>query len=206
VSPHYHVIHNQQELQEAKLRYGIPGKFVLYVGGFDHHKNLSTLVKAFALLCQHYTFREPLYLVFVGGLNLAAESVKTEINAHQIDDRVIFTDYVPEDDAIRLFNAADVFVLPSLYEGFGLPTLEAMACGTPVICSNVASLPEVVGDAALLFSPEAPEELYAAMYNVLSNQSLQENLRQKGLARIQQFSWENTARQTLAVYESVMRK
>jgi glycosyltransferase involved in cell wall biosynthesis len=176
---------------------------VLYVGGFDSHKNLPTLVKAFGLLRQQFEWQELVSLVFVGKLSPAADVVRDEVAAQQLEESVVFTDYVPEDDAVRLFNAADVFVLPSFYEGFGLPTLEAMACGTPVICSNAASLPEVVGDAAIQCAPESPQEFCDAMRNVLVDQSLQEELRQKGLARVQHFSWDNTARQTLEVYESV---
>jgi glycosyltransferase involved in cell wall biosynthesis len=205
VGGHYRVIHDRSELREAKSRYGIPGRFVLYVGGFDHHKNLPTLVKAFALLRRQIEWREPLSLVFVGKLSSAAAAVQAEVAAQYLEESVIFTDYVSEDDAVRLFNAADVFALPSFYEGFGLPVLEAMACGTPVVCSNAASLPEVVGDAAIQCSPESPQEFCDAMQNVLTDQAFQNKLRQKGLARVQDFSWDNMARQTLEVYESVMR-
>lgn len=204
VGPQYRVLSNHSELDDVKSRYGILGKFVLYVGGFDPHKNLPTLVKAFALLRRQYEWQESLSLVFVGKLSPAADAVRSEVAAQHIEEHVVFTDYVPEDDAVRLFNAAEVFVLPSFYEGFGLPVLEAMACGTLVVCSNAASLPEVVGNAAIQCSPESPQEFCDAMRNVLVNQTLQEDLRQKGLARVKQFSWDNTARQTLGVYESVM--
>jgi glycosyltransferase involved in cell wall biosynthesis len=110
---------------------------------------------------------------------------------------------VAEEDLPALYTGALAFVFPSLYEGFGLPPLEAMACGTPVVASNVSSLPEVVGDAALLVDPYNVEELAEAMYRVLTEQELHEQLRRKGLERAQLFSWEETARKTLKVYEEV---
>ncbi len=205
VSPSYRVIHAQSELQHAKARYGISGQYVLYVGGFDAHKNLTTLVQAFELLRRRGNIPEPLTLVFVGGLGPAAADLQADIRARQLEQRVVFTGYVPQEDAVRLFNAADIFVLPSRYEGFGLPALEAMACGTPVVCSNVASLPEVVGDAALQCSPGAPQEFCDAMHVLLTNFELRSDLRRKGLARVQQFSWDKTARGTLSVYQRVKR-
>ncbi|MGB9880037.1 MAG: glycosyltransferase family 4 protein, partial [Anaerolineae bacterium] len=121
-----------------------------------------------------------------------------------IADRVVFTGYVPDEDLPALYSGADLFVFPSLYEGFGLPPLEAMACGTPVVCSKASSLPEVVGDAALMVDPYDVEALAEAMHRVLSDAVLREELRGKGLARAQQFTWEKAARETLAVYEEVL--
>jgi glycosyltransferase involved in cell wall biosynthesis len=119
---------------------------------------------------------------------------------------VIFLDFVPHQDLPVLYSGADIFVYPSLYEGFGLPVLEAMACGTPVICSNVSSLPEIAGDAAILVDPHHVEELSQAIYCLLMDAAKKEELREKGLKRAQMFSWEKTASKTLEVYQEVYGK
>ena len=118
-------------------------------------------------------------------------------------DRVVFLGPVPEEDLPALYSGATLFVFPSLYEGFGLPVLEAMACGAPVICSNTSSLPEVVEDAALMVNSLDTEELATAMSRVLADETLRQEMRQKGLAQAARFSWERTARETLAVYRQV---
>ena len=115
--------------------------------------------------------------------------------------QVIFTGYVRDEDLPAIYSGARLFVFPSLYEGFGLPPLEAMVCGTPVVCSNAASLPEVVGSAAITVDPYDVGCLAEALRRVLSDEQLQEDLRQRGLVRARQFTWETAARQTLAVYE-----
>jgi glycosyltransferase involved in cell wall biosynthesis len=204
VTQHYRVIEDSQEIEQTKTRYHIPGKFVLYVGGFDQNKNLTTLVKAFHLLIQSRLLEEPFFLVFVGKLNSTTDGVRETVNNLGLENRVVFTDFVSEDDQIKLYNAAEVFIFPSLYEGFGLPPLEAMACGTPVIASHAASLPEVVGDAAIQVDPHSPEEFCQAMHDVLTNYELRKNLRRKGLERVKQFPWEETARQTLQVYQEFL--
>jgi glycosyltransferase involved in cell wall biosynthesis len=116
---------------------------------------------------------------------------------------VIFTGYVPETDLPALYSGADLFVFPSLYEGFGLPPLEAMACGTPVVCSNSSSLPEVVGDAAVTFDPQDVAGLADQIDRVLSSSAIREELIQKGIARARQFTWDRAMRQTLDVYRKV---
>ena len=204
VGTQYRVISDLTGLQKLTARYRIPGKFLLYVGGFDQNKNLPTLVNAFhALVQQHRQFKETLSLVFVGALTEAAKSLQAYINTLGIEQQVIFTGFVPEDDLIALYNAAEIFIFPSLYEGFGLPPLEAMACGTPVISSNASSLPEVVGKAGIYIDPHSPEELTHAITTLLVDDALRQQLQGKGLERASLFSWENTARQTLDVYEKI---
>jgi glycosyltransferase involved in cell wall biosynthesis len=119
---------------------------------------------------------------------------------------VHFTGYIPEEDLPVLYNGASLFVFPSLYEGFGLPVLEAMACGTPVVTSNCSSLPEVTGEAAILVDPMDVNALAAAMRQVLEEPDLSLSLRQKGITRAQQFSWEQTARRTTEVYERLLNE
>ena len=204
VSEHYTVLSDTTFLKNLTGRYQIPGRFLLYVGGFDHNKNLPTLVNAFhALVQQHSQFRETLALVFVGALTEAAKSLQAYVKTRGIEKQVIFTGFVPERDLIGLYNAAEIFVFPSLYEGFGLPPLEAMACGTPVISSNASSLPEVVGNAGIHIDPHSPEDLTQAIVTLLMDEALRRQLQCKGLERAALFSWEKTARQTLDVYNRI---
>jgi len=144
-------------------------------------------------------------LVIVGAPNFWKSSpVAESVEKLGLKSCVHFTGYIPEGDLPALYNGADLFVFPSLYEGFGLPVLEAMACGTPVITSNTSSLPEVAGDAALLVDPYDVDAIAEAMRRVLTDLNLAGELRVKGLARASEFSWERTARETLAVYEKVL--
>ncbi len=203
VAKQYRVLQDKKSIAQLKKRYHISGKYLLYVGGFDKNKNLVTLVKAFHSLLQENILKEDIFLVFVGSLSQATVPLREFTQTCGIEDRVIFTGFVPEEDLIGLYNAAEVFVYPSLYEGFGLPPLEAMACGTPVISSNAASLPEVVGDAAIQIDPYSDEELCHAIIEVLTNHRLRKNLQKKGIERASLFSWEETARKTLRVYQEV---
>ena len=123
-----------------------------------------------------------------------------------MENVVDFLDYVPDEDLPALFGACDAFVFPSLYEGFGLSPLEAMACGAPVVASNTSSLPEILGDAALLVNPREVGEIVAATERVITNRALRDELRGKGIARAAKFSWERAAHETLAVYEKVLSK
>jgi glycosyltransferase involved in cell wall biosynthesis len=129
--------------------------------------------------------------------------LQKEIHALNLEDTVIFIDHVPQEDLATLYSAVDVFVFPSLYEGFGMPPLEAMACGAPVICSNAASLLEVVGDAAITLAPLDVEGWADAICEILSNNTLRQDLQARGLRRASQFTWERTALETMAVYEKV---
>jgi len=133
-------------------------------------------------------------------------ALEAEMQVLGLQDRVRFLDYVHADELPSLYAGADIFVFPSLYEGFGLPPLEAMACGTPVMVSNVSSLPEVVGDAALMVDPYDIEGMAKAMYKVLSDVELSEEMRRKGLERAKSFSWEQTAQNILKVCEEVHRR
>ena len=132
------------------------------------------------------------------------QKLKALIQDLSLEDNVTFINHPTEEDLVAFYNVADLFVFPSIYEGFGLPPLEAMACGTPVVCSNAASLPEVVGDAAITFDPYDTAAIAGAMQRVLEDPELAAELRQKGLARASQFTWERTARETIAVYQKVL--
>ena len=189
------------EVQAFKQQKGLPEQFVFYLGTIEPRKNVSRLVEAFAALCasapQEMTGQ---HLVVAGGKGWLFESVFSQVEELGIQDRVHFVGYVPEGEKRLWYNAATCFCYPSLYEGFGLPPLEAMACGVPVITSNVSSLPEVVGDAGLTVSPEDSAALCEALHQVLANPAVQADLSQKGLERAKRFSWTRAARQTADVY------
>jgi glycosyltransferase involved in cell wall biosynthesis len=195
-------ISNRGALRAVLDDYGISQGFILTVGNLQPRKNLLRLVEAFAELIQSRAI-DP-QLVIAGQAFWRGSEVSRRVEERHLHEHVVFTGYVPQEHLVSLYNAADLFVYPSLYEGFGLPLLEAMACGTPVITSNRSSLPEVVGEAALLVEPHRTEDLAQAILDVLSNDALQSELSAKGLERAGFFSWERTAKQTLAVYEEVL--
>jgi len=176
---------------------------VLYVGSENPRKNLPRLLKAFAQIHKQIP---DVRLIKIGSPEYGpqAEKLRHQVQLLGLEDDVVFIDHVSDKDLALFYNFADLFVFPSIYEGFGLPPLEAMACGTPVICSNAASLPEVVGDAAMMVDPYETDGLANAMLSLLSNKDLCEELREKGLARAKEFTWERTARETIAVYEKVL--
>jgi glycosyltransferase involved in cell wall biosynthesis len=187
-----------------RSRCGLDGgsRYVLYVGAESPRKNLPRLLQAFAMLRE----RMPdVRLVKVGTPEYLPQfrQLKQLIDALDLEQYVLFVDHPPEEELVAFYNVADLFVFPSLYEGFGLPPLEAMACGTPVVCSNAASLPEVVGDAAITVDPYDVEALAEAMRRVLANADLQQDLRRRGLERAAGFTWERTARETVQVYREV---
>ena len=176
-------------------------EFVLTVGALEPRKNLLRLLQAFAQL---RAGGYPGLLVHAGPKGWQYEDIMAEIARLDLQDAVRFLGRVPLEDLVGLYNSAQMFVYPSLYEGFGLPVLEAMACGCPVITSNVSSLPEVAGDAAILLDPYNVEELAAAMQQLWTDQGAAERLAQRGLGQAHKFSWERCAQETLAVYRAVL--
>jgi glycosyltransferase involved in cell wall biosynthesis len=185
-------------------RYGLRDPYILHVGTLEPRKNLATLIRAYARLRRERPI--PQGLVLAGDRGWKYEPILRLVEDLGLHAAVQFTGPVPAEDLPALYNAADLFVYPSLYEGFGLPPLEAMACGTPVVTSNVSSLPEVVGDAALLVDPHDECALTEAMARALSDTELRQDMRARGLERARHFSWERSARETLAVYEEAMER
>ncbi|MEF3274287.1 MAG: glycosyltransferase family 4 protein [Chloroflexus sp.] len=187
-------------LASLRARHGLPERFILYVGTLEPRKNLTTLLEAFALV----SARLPdVPLLIGGGKGWMYQPIFARLDQLQLRDRVKFVGYIPEEELPLWYAAATVFVFPSIYEGFGMPPLEAMACGTPVVTSNTSSLPEVVGDAGLMVPPTDHQALADAIYRVLSDAELHAELCQRGLARARQFSWSDTAARTLAAYQAV---
>ncbi len=184
-----------ETIADLRRRLALPDRYVLYLGSNQPHKNLPALLDAWALL----TAQAPRPLLVIAG----AWDIHHPEAMHQgarLGAAVRFLSDVPASDLPGLYAGAEYFVFPSLYEGFGLPVLEAMACGTPVACSNVSSLPEVAGDAALLFDPGQPQAIAAALDRLLADPDLRSDLSQRGLRQAATFSWQNTAAATLAAY------
>ncbi len=190
------------QVEAVKQRYGLTAPYLLYVGTIEPRKNLVTLLRAFAPLTKEF----PHLLVLARAKGWMSEPVFAEINERGLQNRVRLLGYVPLEDLPALMSGADVFVYPSLREGFGLPPLEAMACGAPVVCSDAPALPEVVGDAAITVPPLDKEAWTEVLRKVLKQADLRQEMRQKGLARAKQFSWERTARLTLEAFEQVARE
>jgi glycosyltransferase involved in cell wall biosynthesis len=193
-------------LAETRSRYGLGERYVLYLGGLDQRKNVLQVVRAFAAL---YRQSDDSHLqLFIAGdpdkrsgpLFPDPRPVAAELG---ITSQIIYR-FVEEEDKAAIYSGASLFVFPSLYEGFGLTPLEAMSCGTPVICSNCSSLPEVVGNAAISLDPHDTQAWVQAMKSVLNDPTLQADLRDRGLRRAAQFTWRKSAAETLAVYEEAL--
>jgi len=183
--------------------------YILFVGSEQPRKNLTTLLKAFSQLKSEPIFKK-LKLVKVGkaggqGADFRNQTMDVVESLHLSND-VIFTDFVPETDLPAYYSGAEVFVLPSLYEGFGFPVVEAMACGCPVITSNTSSLPEVVGKAGIMVDPHDADSLAQAMRHVLTDSKLSNNMIGRGLKQSKKFTWEKAAKQTLDIYSEVEKR
>ncbi len=196
--PIYRPVNDREILEQTKSKYHITGDFILFVSTIEPRKNLPTLLKAYRQLLDSY--KADAKLAVVGRRGWLSEEVFTLVDELKLTSDVLFLGRVPVEDLLHLYNTAQLLVQPSFYEGFGLPPLEAMACGTPVVVSNVSSLPEVVGDAGLLVDPEDVLELTVAIWRVLTDEALRAELIAKGLKRAQCFSWEKTALETLELY------
>ncbi len=194
----------QQAQRRVHEKFGIADEFILFVSTIEPRKNLPTLLAAYSKLIDQY--KSAARLVIAGHKGWLTDEVDQAVEKYKLADKVCFLGSVPNQDLAYLYNAARVLALPSFYEGFGLPPLEAMASGTPVIVSNVSSLPEVVGDAGLLVDPNDVDGWTVALHRVLSDNALRDELAAKGLKRAAHFSWERAARETLNVYNKVAGK
>ena len=190
-------------LQAVRERYGISGPYFLHVGTLHPRKNLVRLVQAMSLAGSDLD--PSLQLVLAGKKGWLYDDVLSEVRRRGLSERVLLTGYLPGADLPAMMSGALAYVFPSLYEGFGFPALEAMACGTPVVCSSASSLPEVVGDAALLFDPLDVEELAAALVRIATDARLRDDLVGRGFGQMQRFSWARCAREVMQVLEEVGR-
>jgi len=192
----------EEDVVRVRERYQLHDEFVLYAGNVKPHKNLERLIEAFDLVRKRGL--EHLKLVLIGDEISKYAALRRAVCSHQLHKYVRFLGYLPEATLAVMYRLAGVFVFPSLYEGFGLPPLEAMASGTPVVTSNVSSLPEVAGDAAVLVDPYDPQSIAGGIERVLCDESLRRELRAKGLARAKQFSWETSVRRVREIYQQAV--
>lgn len=197
-APAFRVIHDPFELQRVRQRHGLAERFILYVGTIEPRKNLPTLIDAFAR--RRAAGDLPHQLVCVGPYGWLSDDIDAQIDRLNIRDAVRFTGYVPFDELPAIYNLAEMFVFPSVYEGFGLPVVEAMACGTPVVTGSVAALNEVAGDAAARVEVLDASALGDALVGLAMNRERREELSRLGLLRAQAFSWQRAAAETLKVY------
>lgn len=191
---------DEKELQRVRHTYGIAGDYILTVGSIQPRKNLGRLILAYARLRTDAMVGRP-QLVIVGRKAWLVGETLRAIRDSGFSDSIILTGYVPDDDLPALYSGARCFVYPSFFEGFGLPPLEAMKCGVPVVAGNRTSLVEVVGDAGILVDPLDPEAIASGLSQVLTDEDLREELGSRGLERSRLFNWRETAKRTLEVYE-----
>ncbi|HEY7289807.1 MAG TPA: glycosyltransferase family 1 protein [Vicinamibacterales bacterium] len=197
VEPH------EEDVVRVRERFQLQDEFILYAGNVKPHKNLERLIQAFDLVRRRGL--DQVKLIIIGDEVSKYASLRRAVHRYQLHKFVRFLGYVPEETLAVMYRLAGVFVFPSLYEGFGLPPLEAMASGTPVVTSNVSSLPEVAGDAAVLVDPYDPQAIADGMYTVLTDEQQRRTLRAKGLARAAQFSWERSVRRIREIYCEAIR-
>ncbi len=200
-APQYHAIADAAELDRVRRRYGLHKPFVLYVGTIEPRKNLTRLVTAFAQVQRQYPDLE---LILVGQLGWQYRSLLKAIEDLQLGSAVRRVGYVPDADLPALYNLARVLAFPSLYEGFGLPVIEAMACGTPVLTSNGSSLAEIAAGASCLIDPLNVNAIASGLLRLGTDDDLHARLRVAGLARAAQFSWQRAAAETVRVYDAVV--
>jgi glycosyltransferase involved in cell wall biosynthesis len=201
VTPEFTPIKNPEKLHRVAEKYQLPGRFILFVGLLEPRKNVITLLRAYQ---QNRPELEGRRLVIVGRKGWMYNQLQQIVGELNLGEDVHFTGYVEQADLPAVYNLADVFVYPSIYEGFGLPVLEAMACGTPVITTNVSSMPEITGEAGILVPAVDTAALGSALRSILSDPTLQQKISQEGLQRAAAFTWQHTARLTFDVYQRVL--
>jgi len=195
---------NDARIANFCARNQIEQPFILHVGSFEPRKNIPALLEAYAILkkrgiCQHR-------LVFTGGTRWKSSGIISKIDELGLQNDISILGYIPEEELPVLYNAADLLVYPSLYEGFGMPVVEAMACGCPVITSNTTSLPEITGMAGIIVDPNNYRELADAISLVIQDSQLKQKMRRQGLEQANFFSWERCAQQTMSIYKQVMQE
>lgn len=196
----YYKLEDDNEIRQAITKYGISTEkpYLLYTGVSRSHKNIVGLIKAFKILRDK--MGQDVDLVLTGKKDPAYPEIDREIQRQGVGNHVVRTGFVDEKDLPHIYNGADAFVFPTFYEGFGLPPLEAQSCGTPVVCSNVASVPEIVGDAGVYFDPKDARDMAEKIKRVLTDEKLRAELSEKGFKNLERFSWKKMAEKTYQVY------
>lgn len=200
--PRYRPVDDTGTIARVRDRWALPARFMVYVGGLGQRKNLGGLLRAYAALARRDAETPP--LVVVGAFTTFTPALQAQARTLGIEGRVLFPGYIPIEDMPAVLSAAELLVYPSFYEGFGLPVLEAMACGCPVVCSGTSSLPEVGGDAVAYCDPADPEAIAGAIARVLADEGLRGRMREAGLRRARRFSLPRMIEETMAVYRSVV--
>jgi glycosyltransferase involved in cell wall biosynthesis len=200
----YQPVRDEERIRAIRSKHNLNDKFILAIGSADPRKNISTLVNAFGIMPD--ALRAEFKLVVVWTHPFLTPSLALRIKELGLENQVRFLQSVSDEDLVLLYNVSSLFVFPSLYEGFGLPLLEAMACGTPVVAADNSSIPEIAGDAALLFEAHDAQAIADTMTRVLTNDALRLGLAQKGLGRAEAMTWDKCARQTVDVYRQALRQ
>lgn len=194
---------NDPKMLAVKEKYGLPYSFILYLGAFEPRKNISAIVRAYdALRKARHPELEKTALVLAGVSGWKEDGILRDVEHSPFRGNILLPGFIEDEDKPAFYNLASVFAYPSVYEGFGFPPLEALACGTPVVTSDVSSLPEIVGDAGILVDPHRPDELFRAFEAVLLDRKLRETLRIRGLERARKFSWDDAAKRVLRSFVS----
>jgi len=203
IAERFKLINNYQELRLIKERFELPKHFIMFLGTLEPKKNISRVLKAYSILRIKYNQNIQLVMPDIGEYEL--DKILKSIDAVELRKYINIIGYIPNYYLPAVYNLCDVFLYPSLHESFGIPILEAMACGAPVVTSNITSMPEIAGNAALLVNPYAPEEIAEAIHRLLTNQTLREHCIEQGLARVKQFSWMNIAKEMKGIYETMIK-
>jgi glycosyltransferase involved in cell wall biosynthesis len=189
-------------MADRARKYSLPEKYLLYLGTIEPRKNIPAIIRAFHLFSQKD--KQGYKLVIVGKKGWMFQEVFELVKSLELQEKVVFPGYVAEEDKPFLYAGADIFLFPSLYEGFGMPPLEAMACGVPVITSNTSSLPEVVGDAGIQTDPMDLDAISKAILDLTTDPILHQTLAAKGLQRAKGFTWEDSVKKLLNVYKMIV--
>lgn len=202
-SDKFYPVEDKSVVEKVKRSLDIEGEYFLYLGTIEPRKNLERLIEAYSLLLKKD--ENVPHLVMAGGKGWLNSNIYQKVVELKLEKYVQFTKYIPDEDLCPLINGATAFVFPSIYEGFGMPPLEAMACGVPVVCSKEASLPEVVGDCAVMTDAYDPQSIADGMYRIYSDKALAEELRVRGLQRAKEFTWHRFSEKLHGIYEAVLK-
>lgn len=202
-SDKFYPVEDNSVIEKVKKSLDIEGEYFLYLGTIEPRKNLERLIEAYSLLLKKD--ENVPRLVMAGGKGWLNSNIYQKVVELKLEKYVQFTKYIPDEDLCPLINGATAFVFPSIYEGFGMPPLEAMACGVPVVCSKEASLPEVVGDCAVMTDAYDPQSIADGMYRIYSDKALAEELRVRGLQRAKEFTWHRFSEKLHGIYEAVLK-
>lgn len=194
----------ENEVKKKLSKFNIQKPYIMFLGTLEPRKNIPTLIRAFTALKKKKNI--PHKLVLVGQKGWFFQEIEKALEESLYRDEIIFPGYIPDEDIPALYNGAEIFVYPSFYEGFGLPVLEAMQCGTPVITSNISSMPEIGGDACYYIEPKSLDDLTRGLEKIIENTDLRKKMSQKGIERAKQFSWEKCAKETLRIYTQTAGK